>query len=453
MKRILCLVALAALSLPSRTMAQDRTVQTTPYTRILLRSTNAAHAKLILEIGQLINSTFSNSTFAGTLTNINVVISGTEIRTNYTTHSSAIYSASGLLFATNGAVTLNLNGPAGLITALKFGGAFVGDAAGLTNANATTLFASGTVPAARLGSGSSITTKYLRGDNTWQTLITGGDMLGANNLSDVAVPGFARSNIFAHIGDNITAGTVAALRLGSGSSITTKFLRGDNTWQSISAGDVLPITATTYLATNTTSGGWLLLTKEPDGTWSLQWSAANGFAASKLYADPSTGTLHVDCDPFTFDHGVAVTAMPDNAGLGNQHYVTWSADDKKLYRDSNPGRITANQLIVTPKVAPTSSQTNFTLSFTNSEQVLFSANTNVNVSFTDLVTGGSLTWRVDALTSSVNAVVTIPATVVTNSGLILTVTNGTARVFHASIPYGALVNSNLWITGGDVYRR
>jgi hypothetical protein len=39
-----------------------------------------------------------------------------------------------------------------------------------------------------------------------------------------------------HDASQITTGTVAAARLGSGSSITTKFLRGDNTWQDVPAG-------------------------------------------------------------------------------------------------------------------------------------------------------------------------------------------------------------------------
>jgi hypothetical protein len=39
-----------------------------------------------------------------------------------------------------------------------------------------------------------------------------------------------------HAGEDITSGTVAAARLGSGTDITTKFLRGDNTWQVVSGG-------------------------------------------------------------------------------------------------------------------------------------------------------------------------------------------------------------------------
>jgi hypothetical protein len=354
-------------------------------------------------------------------------------------------------------------GPGGFVVSTNLLAAhFIGESSGLTNANPATLFDAGTIPADRLGSGSSITTKFLRGDSTWQTLVTG-DMLGANNLSDVVSAGLSRSNIFAHIGDNITDGTVAAARLGSGSAITTKFLRGDNTWQTIS---VLPVTATSYLATNAASGSWMLITKEPDDTWSLAWSAANGFQGTRLYVNPSTGVLHVDCDPFTLDHslsvagGITVSALPQaSTFVGHNPVVVETATG--ILRQSGVVNLTtlmsrqvsAGQLVISNLVAVPTTQTNFVLSFTNSDQTLFTANTNVNISFADLTAGGSLTWRVDALTSTVPSTVTLPATVVTNSGLILTVTNGTARVFHAGLSYGALVTSNLWITGGDVYRR
>ena len=49
-------------------------------------------------------------------------------------------------------------------------------------------------------------------------------------------------------GSNIGSGTVPAARLGSGSSITTKFLRGDNTWQTVSSG---PNNSTITIATGT----------------------------------------------------------------------------------------------------------------------------------------------------------------------------------------------------------
>ena len=53
---------------------------------------------------------------------------------------------------------------------------------------------SGTFDVARLGTGATAG-KYLRGDSTWQTIAGGGDLLAANNLSDVASAATARTNL------------------------------------------------------------------------------------------------------------------------------------------------------------------------------------------------------------------------------------------------------------------
>jgi hypothetical protein len=83
---------------------------------------------------------------------------------------------------------------------------------------------------------------YFNNDGT--AFIVGED----SPLIGTGVPGSAQfvsivangSGITALNADNISSGTVAAARLGSGSSITTKYLRGDNTWQTISgSGDVV----------------------------------------------------------------------------------------------------------------------------------------------------------------------------------------------------------------------
>ena len=63
---------------------------------------------------------------------------------------------------------------------------YVGDAP-TAHVHAGADITTGTVDPARLGSGASITTKFLRGDSTWQTITTGsGDALVANPLSQFA---------------------------------------------------------------------------------------------------------------------------------------------------------------------------------------------------------------------------------------------------------------------------
>ncbi len=67
---------------------------------------------------------------------------------------------------------------------------------------------------AYLGTGSSITTKYLRGDGTWQTIAGGGDLLSTNNLSELTNFATARTNLGLVIGTNVLAPN------GNGSALT-----------------------------------------------------------------------------------------------------------------------------------------------------------------------------------------------------------------------------------------
>lgn len=71
--------------------------------------------------------------------------------------------------------------------------------------------ASGVVAPARLGTGSSITTKFLRGDGTWQTVT-------ADTITHT------------HDASAIVSGQFGTGLLGSGAADTSTFLRGDGTW-------------------------------------------------------------------------------------------------------------------------------------------------------------------------------------------------------------------------------
>lgn len=250
--------------------------------------------------------------------------------------------------------------------------------------------ASGTVAAARLGSGTSIGTKFLRGDNTWQTISGGGDALTTSSLAQFAAttsaelrgvlsdesgtgqilttngsaasltdfPTFNQSTtgnaatatalqtgrtingvtfdgtsnitIAAAAGTltgtelasnvvtssltsvgTITSGTwqgsiIAPAYLGSGTSITTKFLRGDGTWQTISAGgDALtsnPLsqfasTTSAQLAgviSNETGSGSLVFDTSPTLTTPTIAKLANLTTNGILTTTGGDGTLTVD---------------------------------------------------------------------------------------------------------------------------------------------------------------
>ena len=88
-----------------------------------------------------------------------------------------------------------------------FAGFFNGNGANVTNLNAPNI-TTGIVNAARLGTGTTDSTTYLRGNSVWAGI-------DANH---------------------IVAGTVNPARLGSGTANSTTFLRGDSTWQPITDG-------------------------------------------------------------------------------------------------------------------------------------------------------------------------------------------------------------------------
>jgi hypothetical protein len=117
---------------------------------------------------------------------------------------------------------------------------------------------SGVINHARLGTGGGGSTKFLREDGTWQT-VSGGGPLALDDLTDVTLSSpavndillyndstsqwenFAGFSTFAssshtHTAADITSGTINPARLGSGGGGATKFLREDNTWQTISGG-------------------------------------------------------------------------------------------------------------------------------------------------------------------------------------------------------------------------
>ena len=203
---------------------------------------------------------------------------------------------------------LTYNPSTGLLTSTGFSGS----GASLTALNASNL-SSGTVAAARLGSGSSVTTKFLRGDNTWQTISATPEGTAILSTGESGGTKFLRED-----GDgtcswqtvdltnlnatNLTSGTVPTARLGSGTASSSNFLRGDNSWQTIDL--------TNLSASNLTSG------TVPDARFPSTLPTASGANLTALNASNlSSGTIPDARFPSTLPavSGANLTNLPASA--------------------------------------------------------------------------------------------------------------------------------------------
>jgi len=131
--------------------------------------------------------------------------------------------------------------------------------ANLTNLNASNV-TSGSIASARLGTGVANSTTFLRGDGVWGS----GENLTNLNAS------------------NVTSGSIASARLGTGVANSTTFLRGDGAW-------VAGSTITTSVSDDTTTNAsyYLGMSAATSGAWT---SAV--VSSTKLYFNPSTGQLN-----------------------------------------------------------------------------------------------------------------------------------------------------------------
>jgi hypothetical protein len=151
-----------------------------------------------------------------------------------------------------------------------------GSGANLTSLNASNL-ASGTVPDARfpatLPSSSGANLTSLNASN-----------LGSGTVPDArfpaTLPSASGANLTSLNASNLGSGTVPTARLATGTANNTTYLRGDQTWASISSG----ITISDDTSTNATR--YLTFTSATSGTIS-----AENVSSSKLTYNPSTGAV------------------------------------------------------------------------------------------------------------------------------------------------------------------
>ena len=225
--------------------------------------------------------------------------------------------------------------------------------ANLTNLDASDL-ASGTVPTARLGSGTASSSTFLRGDSTFQTVNTDlvsdtSPQLGGNLASN-------GNNI--NIADS-TDGSTNRITVGSGGDLQIYHDSNDSYIQDAGAGH-LNILATNFRVRNADSDEIYIVAND-DGAVELYHDNSQKFTTSSsgvtISADTSTGSLLKGVTRFCPSGSTTVKVMYDEGGFsGAGHFqvkdgvalTSGDSSDLKIYHDSTNTYIknTTNDLLI-----------------------------------------------------------------------------------------------------------
>ena len=326
---------------------------------------------------------------------------------------------------------------AGARTNLGLGTAAVsntGDFAATVHTHAGADIVSGTVATARLGSGAT-SSNFLRGDGTWAIPTgMGGDLVAANNLSDVASAATSRTNlglgtaatsntgdfaatVHTHAAADIVSGTVATARLGSGTADATTFLRGDSTWGANPLGTVTTVSVTTAAGV---SGSVANATTTPAITVSLGAITPTS-VNTVVFSGASTPTL-----------AVTGTTTVSGANTGDQTNISGNAATVTTNANLTGGVTSVGNAAT---VITNANLTGGVTSVGNAATVVTNAN----------LTGG-VTSVGNAATVITNANLTGGVTSVGNAATVVTNANLTGGV--TSVGNAATVITNANLTGG-----
>ncbi len=101
-------------------------------------------------------------------------------------------------------------------------------------------------------------------------------------------------------------------------------------------------------------------------------------------------------------------------------------------------------------ITASSAATNFFVNFATNRYRITVANTNINLTFSNIIAGATTELRLDNTTGTVSGVLKLPAGVRTNGNVLLTITNGIAKRFLFDSIDGT--STNIDVTDAGFYR-
>jgi hypothetical protein len=370
-------------------------------------------------------------------------------------------------------------------------GGFAGDGSGLSNLNASSL-ASGTVPTARLGSGSASSSTFLRGDQQWATPAGSGNVTGTGSstagnfaaLSNGSTTGItdslfsATSFDVANAAHDATNALYAALNAAKADKATTITINGTGNQLNSSAGAqdlsanhiwtlslpstlVAPGTVTAVTSINSPKyflGPWVFGTNATDGTFLL----SNGPNAQFILSIGTNGVLTGNAAGFTNLNGTNVIGQLTNNTTGNAATATSATSattaTSATFVTTSPltNSVQATNLITdSSTLSPTGNATNYTADLKpppgNGTLTIYSAATNINLSLTGT---NKADWGRSLFinnTSAVNCNLTFTFNAATNQNYNAVVSNGWCGFFNFWNP--DTTGTNVLVSDAGRYHR